>query len=56
MNLAMSKDRLVIKWVAAAVISFIVGASFMSGASAAEKLKVGFVYLGPVGDLSGKRQ
>jgi hypothetical protein len=46
MNLAMSKERPVIKRVlAAAFISLIVGASFISGASAAEKLKVGFVYL-----------
>ena len=52
MNLVMSKERLTIKRaLAAAFISFIVGASFISGVSAAEKLKVGFVYLGPVGDF-----
>jgi simple sugar transport system substrate-binding protein len=29
----------------------LVGALGVSSASAAEKLKVGFVYLGPIGDL-----
>jgi basic membrane protein A and related proteins len=36
--------------VAAAAVMFTAGAS-MFGASAAEKLKVGFIYLGPIGDL-----
>ena len=35
----------------AAVAALLLGGSFASGASAADKLKVGFIYLGPVGDL-----
>src|SRR5260221_10162804 len=36
--------------IAATAVMFTAGASLF-GASAAEKLKVGFIYLGPVGDL-----
>src|SRR5438477_1905669 len=35
----------------AAAAALLLGGSFTSGASAADKLKVGFIYLGPVGDL-----
>src|SRR5256885_16127759 len=35
----------------AAVAVLLLGGSFASGASAADKLKIGFIYLGPIGDL-----
>src|SRR5207302_6743791 len=35
----------------AAVAALLLGGSFASGASAADKLKVGFIYLGPIGDF-----
>src|SRR6201991_2417823 len=41
--------------IAATTAMFAIGAS-LSGASAADKLKVGFIYLGPIGDLGWTHQ